>query len=157
MLLWSDIPYDVIMKYDEVSNTVGVFRKPAGYTNGLARDRQGRLIASEHLGRRISRTEYDGTVVTLVDRFEGKRLNSPNDVVVRSDNSICSPIRPSASAETKKAAPRPPSCRIASTASIRPAGRSPSRQKACGLPMASPSRPTRRSSTSSRRRRRRTG
>jgi gluconolactonase len=87
-LLWSDIPNDRIMRWDEETGAVSVFRKPSGLANGNTRDRQGRLITCEHVGRRVSRTEYDGTVTNLVDSFEGKRLNSPNDVVVKSDDSI---------------------------------------------------------------------
>ena len=86
-LLWSDIPNDRMMRWWP-TGAVDVFRTPCGYTNGHTRDRQGRLISCEHGGRRISRTEYDGTVVTLVDSYQGKRLNSPNDVVVKSDDSI---------------------------------------------------------------------
>jgi gluconolactonase len=87
-LLWSDIPNNRIMKWDEETGAVSVFRKPSGYGNGNTRDRQGRLITCEHEGRRVTRTEYDGTVTVVIDRFEGKRLNSPNDVVVKSDGSI---------------------------------------------------------------------
>ena len=87
-LIWSDIPNDRIMRYDETDGSVSVFRSPAGNTNGHTVDRQGRLVSCEHGGRRVSRTEHDGKIVTLADRFEGKRLNSPNDVVVKSDNSI---------------------------------------------------------------------
>ncbi len=87
-LVWSDIPNDRQMRLDEASGTVSVFRHPAGYTNGNTVDRQGRLLSCEHGGRRVSRTEFDGTVTTIVDRFEGKRLNSPNDLVVKSDDSI---------------------------------------------------------------------
>jgi sugar lactone lactonase YvrE len=87
-LVWSDIPNDRILRYDEASGTVGVFRYPAGYTNGNTVDRQGRLVTCEHGGRRVSRTEHDGVVVTLADRHEGKRLNSPNDVVVKSDDTV---------------------------------------------------------------------
>jgi gluconolactonase len=87
-LLWSDIPNNRIMKWDEETGQVGVFRKPSDYSNGLTRDRQGRLIACEHGGRRVTRTEYDGTITVVLDRFEGKRLNSPNDIVVKSDGSI---------------------------------------------------------------------
>jgi gluconolactonase len=67
---------------------VSVFRQPANNTNGHTVDRQGRLISCEHLGRRVTRTEFDGTITIIADRFQGKRLNSPNDVVVKSDNSI---------------------------------------------------------------------
>lgn len=87
-LIWSDIPNDRIMRYDETSGTVSVFRHPCGYTNGHTVDRQGRLLSCEHGGRRVSRTEFDGSVTTVADKFDGKRLNSPNDVVVKSDNSI---------------------------------------------------------------------
>ncbi|HVX43594.1 MAG TPA: SMP-30/gluconolactonase/LRE family protein [Mycobacteriales bacterium] len=87
-LAWSDIPNDRILRYDELTGQVGVLRHPAGYTNGHTIDRQGRLISCEHGGRRVSRTEFDGTVTTLADRFEGKRFNSPNDVVVAPDGGI---------------------------------------------------------------------
>jgi len=87
-LLWSDIPNNRILRWDEESGAVSVFRRPSNFANGATRDRQGRLIHCEHGGRRIVRTEYDGRLVTLADRFEGKRLNSPNDVVCKSDGSI---------------------------------------------------------------------
>ena len=67
---------------------MSVFRKPSHYANGNTRDRQGRLVTCEHDSRRITRTEYDGTVTVLMDRFENKRLNSPNDVVVKTDDSV---------------------------------------------------------------------
>jgi gluconolactonase len=87
-LLWSDIPNERIMKWEEETGTVSVFRKPSNFANGNTRDRQGRLISCEHGGRRITRTEYDGAITVLMDSFDGKRLNSPNDVVVKSDGSI---------------------------------------------------------------------
>ena len=87
-LLWSDIPNDRIMKWEEETGAVSVFRKPSGFANGNTRDRQGRLVTCEHAGRRVSRTEYDGTVTVVADRCEGKPLNSPNDVVVKSDGSV---------------------------------------------------------------------
>jgi gluconolactonase len=87
-LLWSDIPNNRIMRYDEETGLVGVFRKPSNNANGNTRDRQGRLVTCEHGGRRVSRTELDGTVTVLIDKFDGKPLNSPNDVVVKSDGSI---------------------------------------------------------------------
>jgi gluconolactonase len=87
-LLWSDIPNDRIMRWDEQTGAVSVFRKPSRNSNGNTRDRQGRLVTCEHGGRRVTRTEYDGSVTVLIDRFDGKRLNSPNDVVVKSDGSI---------------------------------------------------------------------
>jgi gluconolactonase len=87
-LLWSDIPNNRIMRWDEETGAVSIFRKPSGYANGNTRDRQGRLVTCEHGHRRVTRTEYNGSVTVLVDRFDGKRLNSPNDVVVKSDDSI---------------------------------------------------------------------
>ena len=87
-LLWSDIPNDRILKWEEETGAVSVFRKTSWNANGNTRDRQGRLITCEHRGRRVTRTEYDGTITVLQDGFEGKRLNSPNDVVVKSDGSI---------------------------------------------------------------------
>ncbi|KWR87211.1 gluconolactonase [Cupriavidus sp. IDO] len=87
-LLWSDIPNNRMMKWEEETGAVSVYRQPSGYANGNTRDRQGRLITCEHGGRRVVRTEYDGSLTVLIDSFEGKRLNSPNDVVVKSDGSI---------------------------------------------------------------------
>jgi gluconolactonase len=87
-LLWSDIPNNRIMRWDEETGGVTVFRKPSDFANGNTRDREGRLVTCEHGGRRVTRTEYDGAVTVLMDGFEGKRLNSPNDVVVKSDGSI---------------------------------------------------------------------
>ena len=86
-LLWSDIPNNRIMRWDEETGATTVFRKPSNYANGNTRDRQGRLVTAEH-GRRVTRTEYDGKITVLIDKFEGKRLSSPNDVVVKSDDSI---------------------------------------------------------------------
>ncbi len=87
-LLWSDIPNDRMLRYSESSDSVTVFRAPAGYTNGHTRDREGRLVSCEHGNRRVSRTERDGTIIALADNYEGSRLNSPNDIVVRSGGSI---------------------------------------------------------------------
>lgn len=87
-LLWSDIPNNRIMRWDEVTGQASAFRAPSNFSNGQTRDLQGRLITCEHGGRRITRTEYDGSITVLIDSFEGKRLNSPNDVVVKSDGSI---------------------------------------------------------------------
>jgi gluconolactonase len=87
-LLWSDIPNNRILKWEEETGAVSLFRKPSAHANGNTRDRQGRLVTCEHAGRRVTRTEYDGTITVILDRFEGKRLNSPNDVVVKSDNSL---------------------------------------------------------------------
>ena len=87
-LVWSDIPNDRMLRFDEVSGHVGLFRNPAGYANGNTIDRQGRLVTCEHGNRRVTRTEHDGSVTVIVDRFEGRRFNSPNDLVVKSDGSI---------------------------------------------------------------------
>jgi gluconolactonase len=87
-LLWSDVPNDRVLRWEETSGAVSVFRQPAGYANGRTIDRQGRLVTCEQGGRRVSRTEHDGSTTVLADRYEGKRFNSPNDVVVRSDGSI---------------------------------------------------------------------
>jgi gluconolactonase len=87
-LVWSDIPNNRIMKFDELNGTVGLFREDSNNSNGNTVDREGRLITCEHLARRVTRTEHDGRITVLADRWQGKRLNSPNDVVVRSDGSI---------------------------------------------------------------------
>jgi gluconolactonase len=87
-LLWSDVADDRILRYDENDGHVSVFRRPAGIANGNTIDRQGRLITCEHETRRVSRTEYDGAVTTVAAAWQGKRLNSPNDVVVKSDDTI---------------------------------------------------------------------
>ncbi|QIG48046.1 SMP-30/gluconolactonase/LRE family protein [Nordella sp. HKS 07] len=87
-LVWSDIPNDRMLRYDETDGSVSVFRQPAGNSNGNTTDREGRLVTCEHGGRRVSRTEPDGSITTLADKWKGKRLNSPNDVVVKSDGSI---------------------------------------------------------------------
>ena len=87
-LLVSDIPNDRILKWEEETGAVSVFRRPSGYANGNTRDRQGRLVTCEHGNRRVTRTEHDGGITVLMDRFEGKRLNSPNDVVVSRDGAI---------------------------------------------------------------------
>jgi gluconolactonase len=87
-LLWSDIPNDRILKWEESSGAVSVFRQPSGFANGHTRDRQGRLLTCEHGGRRVVRTEYDGSLTVIADQFQGKRLNSPNDIVVKSDDTI---------------------------------------------------------------------
>ena len=87
-LIWSDIPNNRMLRYDECSGAVSVFRQPSNNSNGNTVDRAGRLVSCEHGGRRVSRTEFDGTVTTIADSHGGKRLNSPNDVVVKSDGSI---------------------------------------------------------------------
>jgi gluconolactonase len=87
-LLFSDIPNDRIMRWDEETGAVSVFRRPSHYANGNTRDRQGRLITCEMDAQRLTRTEYDGTITVLADAFDGKKLTGPNDVVVKSDGSI---------------------------------------------------------------------
>jgi gluconolactonase len=87
-LLWSDIPNDRVMRWVEETGEVSVFRAPSHNANGHTRDRQGRLVSCEHDTRRVTRTELDGTITVLMDRFEGRRLNAPNDVVAKSDGSI---------------------------------------------------------------------
>lgn len=87
-LLVSDIPNDRIMKWEEQTGAFSVYRQPSNCANGNTRDRQGRLVSCEHRGRRVTRTEYDGSLTVLADQYDGKRLNSPNDVVVKSDGSI---------------------------------------------------------------------
>ncbi|MEM0990986.1 MAG: SMP-30/gluconolactonase/LRE family protein [Pseudomonadota bacterium] len=87
-LLFSDIPNNRIMRWDEATGHLGEFRKPSNFANGHTRDRRGRLVSCEHGGRRITRTEYDGAVTVLMDSFQGNRLNSPNDLVVKSDGTI---------------------------------------------------------------------
>lgn len=86
-LLFSDIPASRISRWQEASG-LKEFRSPSGKSNGLTRDRQGRLIACEHATRRVSRTEDDGMVVAIATHYQGKRLNSPNDVVVKSDGAV---------------------------------------------------------------------
>jgi gluconolactonase len=87
-LVFSDIPNDRMLRWDETTGAVGVFRSPAGYTNGHTVDRQGRLISCEQGNRRVTRTEHDGSITVLADRYQGKRFNSPNDVVERADGSV---------------------------------------------------------------------
>jgi len=87
-LLFSDVPNDRILRWDECTGEVGVFRAPSRHANGHTVDREGRLVSCEHSGRQVTRTEHDGSITVIADRFEGKRLNSPNDVVVKSDGTI---------------------------------------------------------------------
>ena len=87
-LLWSDIPNNRILRWDETDGSVSTFREPSNNTNGHTVDREGRLVSCEHLTRRVTRTEHDGSITVIADSLEGKRLNSPNDVVVRSDGSV---------------------------------------------------------------------
>ena len=86
-LLWSDIPNQRMLRWTPEGG-VSVFRQPSNFTNGHTRDREGRLVSCEHGGRRVTRTEPDGTITVLANRHQGKRLNAPNDVVVKSDGTI---------------------------------------------------------------------
>jgi gluconolactonase len=87
-LLWSDIPNNRILRWDEETGAVSAFREPSNNANGNTRDRQGRLVTCEHDSRRVTRTEYDGTITVLADSYQGRKLNSPNDVVVARDGAI---------------------------------------------------------------------
>ena len=87
-LLCSDIPNQRILKWEEETGQVSAYRKPSNFANGHTRDRQGRLVGCEHDARRVVRTEYDGSITVLADSYNGKKLNSPNDVVVKSDHSV---------------------------------------------------------------------
>lgn len=87
-LLWSDIPNNRMMRWDETDGSVSVFRSPANNSNGNTIDQEGRLVTCEHLTRRVTRTGHDGSIIDLATHFQGKRFNSPNDVVVKSDGSI---------------------------------------------------------------------
>ena len=87
-LIWSDIPNSRMLRWDEETGHVSLFRADSNHSNGNTRDRQGRLVTCEHGARRVTRTEWDGSITVLSDRYEGKRLNSPNDVVVRSDGTV---------------------------------------------------------------------
>jgi len=87
-LLFSDIPNNRMLRWTEETAEVSVFRSPSNYSNGNSRDRQGRLITCEHDTRRVTRTEHDGTITVLMDHFQNKKLNAPNDVIVHSDGAI---------------------------------------------------------------------
>src|SRR5258705_11573143 len=81
-LVWSDIPNNRMLRYDETDGSVSVFRSPSNYSNGNTVDDQGRLVTCEHWARRVTRTEHNGSITVIADNYEGKRFNSPNDVVV---------------------------------------------------------------------------
>lgn len=87
-LLWSDIPNDRLLRFDETDNSVSVFKSPCRFHNGHTVDREGRLVACEHQGRQVSRIEVDGSETILASHYQGKRFNSPNDVIVKSDGTI---------------------------------------------------------------------
>jgi gluconolactonase len=87
-LIFSDIPNNRMLRWEEETGQVSLFRYPSNFSNGNTRDRQGRLVTCEHGARRVTRTEPDGSITVLAEHYQGKRLNSPNDVVVKSDGSI---------------------------------------------------------------------
>ena len=87
-LLFSDIPNNRMLRWLEETGEVSVFRSPSNYSNGNCRDREGRLLTCEHDTRRVTRTEHDGTITVLMDNYQGKKLNAPNDIVVHSDGAI---------------------------------------------------------------------
>ena len=87
-LIFSDIPNDRMLRYDDTDGAVSVFRAPARNSNGNTNDGHGRLLSCEHLARRVTRTEHDGSISVIADAHDGRRLNSPNDLVVRSDGSV---------------------------------------------------------------------
>ena len=87
-LVWSDIPNNRMLRFDDTNGVVSTFRQPSRNSNGNTVDDQGRLVTCEHLARRVTRTEHDGSITVLADAYDGARLNSPNDVVARSDGSI---------------------------------------------------------------------
>jgi gluconolactonase len=87
-LVWSDIPNNRMLRWDETDGSVSVFRAPSDNSNGNTTDREGRLVTCHHRSRCVSRTEHDGSITVLASQFQGKRFNSPNDAVVKSDSSI---------------------------------------------------------------------
>ena len=87
-LIWSDIPNNRMLRWNEEDGAVSVFRQPSNFSNGNTRDREGRLLTCEHDTRRVTRTEWDGRVTVLIDQFQGKPLNAPNDIVVAADDAI---------------------------------------------------------------------
>jgi gluconolactonase len=101
-LVWSDIPNNVQLRWIDEDGRVTVFRNPSGYSNGNTFDFEGRQLSCEHGGRRVVRYEPNGTVTVIADKFQGKRLNSPNDIVSTRMGASGSPIRSTASAETTK-------------------------------------------------------
>jgi gluconolactonase len=87
-LIWSDLPSNRMLRWDAQTEQVTVFRSPSNFSNGNTRDREGRLVTCEHRGRRVTRTEWSGDLTVLAESYQGKRLNSPNDVVVKSDGTV---------------------------------------------------------------------
>src|SRR5450631_3751227 len=148
-LVWSDIPNDRMLRWDETDGSVSVFRQPALNSNGHTVDRQGRLVSCEHRSRSVSRTEHDGTRTVLASHFEGKRFNSPNDVVVKSDGSVWfSDPSYGIDSDTKATRRQAKSAHVTSTASMRQVAVSPSSHRISCNPMGSRSRRTNRCCTS---------
>ena len=87
-LVWSDIPNNRMMRYDETDGNVSTFRQPSDFSNGNTVDAQGRMVTCEHGTRRVTRTEHDGSITVIADTYRGKRFNSPNDVIVASDGAV---------------------------------------------------------------------
>jgi gluconolactonase len=87
-LLWSDIPNNRMLRWLEGTGEVSTFRQPSNYSNGNTRDRQGHLVTCEHDSRRVTRTEYDGSITVLADRYQGKPFNAPNDLAIHSDGAV---------------------------------------------------------------------
>jgi gluconolactonase len=88
VVVWSDIPNNRMLRFDPSLGETAVYREPSNYSNGNSIDRQGRMVTCEHLTHRITRTEPDGIVTVLVDSYQGRKLNSPNDLVVKSDGTV---------------------------------------------------------------------
>src|SRR5437870_10187812 len=130
-LLWSDIPNNRILKWEEETGAVSIYRKPSNFANGHTRDRQGRLVGCSHGGRSVVRTEYDGSLTVLIDSFDGKRLNSPNDVVVKSDGSVWFTDPVFGLLGNTKATRRSRRSTPMSTASTATAAKPPSSPRAC--------------------------
>ena len=139
--MFEDLPRDRTMRWIEAAG-VSVYRAPSSYANGQTRDRQGRLISCSHRDRCLFRTELDGSVTRLVDRHDGRRLNAPNDVTVKSDGTIWFTDPLYGIQTTTKAAGSSRSSRRRSIASIPDWRRSASRPAISTVPTASPSRPT---------------
>jgi sugar lactone lactonase YvrE len=120
-LLFSDIPNNRILRWDDTGGAVSAFRAPSNHANGLARDRQGRLLACEHGTRRVTRTEYDGRITVLADQYRRQtaELAQRHRLPANATAPCGSPTRPSASRAGGKANPPRPNCRTASTASTR--------------------------------------
>ncbi len=123
-LLWSDIPNDRVLRWHETTGSVDVFRSPSGFANGQTRDRQGRIVFCEQLGRRVMRIEHDGALTVLADRFEGRRLNSPMTSSSSRTDRSGSPIRRTGSSAFMRARRPKPNSAPTSTVSTERQARS---------------------------------